>query len=128
MADLTDLFYFDLKIMDSDLHREYTLCSNEQILSNARFLAQRGANILFRQPLIPGVSDTDDNVERTAAFIKSLGDYSLQLMPYHRAGQSKYEALGMDYPMAGLLPPEAEHINNVKNKYIMLGVDCSISK
>lgn len=128
VADLTDLFCFDLKIMDSDLHREYTGSPNELILSNARFLAQRGANILFRQPLIPGVNDTDDNIECTAAFIKSLGDYPLQLMPYHRAGQSKYEALGMDYPMAELRIDSAEQVNRVKDKYAMLGIDCSISK
>lgn len=127
---VTDLFYFDLKIMNDALHKEYTGCSNEQILSNARYIAQKGAKILFRQPLIPGVNDTDENIESTSAFIKSLGrnDIALQLMPYHRAGQTKYEALNIPYAMAGTLPPDKEHIESIKSKYIMLGIDCSISK
>ncbi len=130
VLDLTDIFCFDLKIMDSALHKEYTGCANEQILENARFAAQSGAKMLFRQPLIPGVNDSDDNIERTAEFIKSLArdDIALQLMPYHRAGQTKYDALNMPCSMDGTVPPGAEQIKSVKEKYTMLGVECSISK
>ena len=101
MLSLTDTFYFDLKLMDSEMHREYTGQGNDQILSNARFLAEKGADILFRQPLIPGVNSPEENVKARAAFIRSLGreDLALQLIPYHRMGTSKYAALDIPYTL-----------------------------
>ncbi len=127
---VTDHFYYDLKLMDPVLHRKYTGCDNERILGNARYLAEHGADILFRQPLIPGVNDTDDNIRRTAEFMLSLGPGAsrIQLMPFHRAGKTKYDALEMTFIAEGLKPDTAERIEAVRERYIAYGVDCSISK
>ena len=127
---VTSRFYFDLKHMDDEIHRKYTGCSNEKILENAMYLANNGANILFRQPLIPGVNDTDENIKATAAFIKKLGykETGIQLMPYHRAGKSKYEALGMEYEMDGTEIMAVGDIEEIAAKYRREGVNCSISK
>ena len=129
-APVTDLFYFDLKIADPKIHRQYTGTDNEQILANARYLAGTGANILFRQPLIPGINDTEDNIEGISAFIRSLGraDLALQLMPYHRMGLSKYAALDKPYELEEIQIMKPEEIEEVRSKYEALGVSCSISK
>jgi formate C-acetyltransferase len=80
---------------------------------------------LFRRPLIPGVNDGGEETERTAEFIRSLGrDIALELMPYHRMGATKYEALRMDYAMGelpALSPAEAE---KTAEAYRQLGIDC----
>ncbi len=130
VLDLTDDFYFDLKLMDSEMHRAYTGRGNEDILENARFLAGRGANILFRQPLIPGVNSPEENVKATAAFIRSLGreDLALQLIPYHRMGTSKYAALDIPYTLEDLKPMAAEEVEAVRALYESLGVPCTVSK
>ena len=127
---LTDTFYFDLKIMDSGKHREYTGQGNDQILSNARYLADSGANILFRQPLIPGVNSPEENVKATAAFIRSLGreDLALQLIPYHRMGTSKYAALDIPYTLEDMKPMAAEEVEAVRALYESCGVPCTVSK
>ena len=127
---LTDTFYFDLKIMDSGKHREYTGQGNDQILSNARYLADSGANILFRQPLIPGVNSPEENVKATAAFIRSLGreDLALQLIPYHRMGTSKYAALDIPYTLEDMKPMAAEEVEAVRALYESFGVPCTVSK
>lgn len=126
---VTDLFLYDLKIMDPAEHKAHTGVDNGRILENARLLAERGANILFRQPLIPGCTDSEENIRRTAEFIRSLGrPISLELMPFHRAGKSKYEALGLSYAAADLTPYTAEQIAAVRNTYESLGVPCSVSK
>ena len=127
---LTDLFYFDLKIMDSALHKEYTGADNAIILENARYLASQGASILFRQPIIPTVNDTEENVRATASFIRSLGreDIAIQLMPYHRMGISKYAALDKSYELEALemmLPARVEELSEL---YRQLGISCSVSK
>ncbi|MBR3396480.1 MAG: glycyl-radical enzyme activating protein [Lachnospiraceae bacterium] len=129
-APVTDLFYFDLKIADPEIHRQYTGTDNEQILSNARYLAGTGANILFRQPLIPGINDTDANIEGVSAFIRSLGrsDLALQLMPYHRMGLSKYAALDKPYELEEIQIMKPEEIEEIRGRYEALGISCSISK
>ncbi|MBQ9858141.1 MAG: glycyl-radical enzyme activating protein [Oscillospiraceae bacterium] len=124
----TDLFYFDLKIMEPELHKKYTGCDNALIHQNAKIVAESGVSVLFRQPVIPTVNDTEDNIVRTAEFILSLGKTDLQLMPYHRAGQTKYDALQMTYQTAELPIMPAERINEIKDRYISLGINCTISK
>ena len=51
---VVDHFYFDLKHMDTEMHKQYTGVSNRKILANARFLIEQEADVLFRMPLIPG--------------------------------------------------------------------------
>lgn len=127
---VTDLFYFDLKISDPEIHRQYTGTDNTLIRANARFLAGAEANILFRQPLIPGITDTDENIEGTAAFIRSLNrpDLALQLMPYHRMGLSKYAALDQPYELDEVRTQTSDEVETVRAKYESLHVPCSISK
>jgi len=127
---LTDTFYFDLKIMGPALHKQYTGTENGQILENARYLAENGAAILFRQPVIPGVNATEENVRATAEFINSLGrdDLAIQLMPYHRMGTSKYEALSRTYELEALQIMPAEEIDALAELYRTLGVSCTVSR
>ena len=126
----TDQFYFDLKLVDSAKHIQYTGQDNGIILDNARYLAEKRAAILFRQPLIPGVNDDEDSIRGAAVFIRSLGrqDVGLQLMPYHRMGLPKYLALDMAYSMAdveAVTPPQADKAAELYRYY---GVDCTVSQ
>lgn len=127
---LTDLFYFDLKLMDSERHREYTGRGNEAILENARFLADSGAAMLFRQPLISGVNSTEENVRATADFIRSLGrpELQLQLIPYHRMGTSKYAALDIPYTLEEMKPMTGGEAEAVRALYESCGITCTVSK
>ncbi len=127
---VTDMFYFDLKHLNDEIHREYTGCSNFKILENGRYIAEHGGNVLFRQPLIPGVNDSDGNIAATAAYIKELGleESGIQLMPYHRAGKSKYDALDMPYEMEETKIMSAREIEAVAEKYRQAGINCSVSK
>ena len=130
VLNLTDTFYFDLKLMDAEKHREYTGRGNADILENARFLAGKGASLLFRQPLIPGVNSPEENVRATAAFIRSLGreDLQLQLIPYHRMGTSKYAALDMPYTLEEMKLMSGEEVEAVRALYEACGVTCTVSK
>lgn len=126
---VTDMFYFDLKLMDESAHVAYTGRSNRLILSNAAALTRTGADILFRQPLIPGVNDSPAHIAAAAEFIKSLGGgHSLQLMPYHRMGTSKYAALNIPYTLETLSPMSADTAEKAAEGYRRLGVDCTVSR
>jgi pyruvate formate lyase activating enzyme len=127
---VTDHFLFDLKHMDPDAHRKYTGQLNERILRNATLVVDQAADVIFRQPLIPGVNDSNENIEATARFLLDLGKKAsrLQLMPYHRMGQSKYRALGVLNAMDAIVPADEGQLEAVRTAYIQYGIDCSISK
>jgi pyruvate formate lyase activating enzyme len=121
---VTDLFLYDIKLSDSAKHSAHTGAPNGLILENARFLGSRGAKLLFRRPLIPGVNDSEEETRDTAAFLRSLGEGGdrLQLMPYHRMGQSKYDALAMKCEAADVKIPDADAVKNAKRAYAALGL------
>lgn len=102
LAPFVDLFLFDLKGIDPALHKKNTGVSNERILCNARALAKKKNELLFRMPYIPGCNDTQAHA--VAAFAKSLGK-ELEFMAYHKIGVGKYAALDRDYPIPDAEPP-----------------------
>ena len=109
IAKRTDLFLYDLKLMDSDKHKAYTSVGNELILSNLAALAKSGANIQVRIPLIKGVNSDPENITATAAFIANLpGEKkSVNLLPYHDIASHKYQKLGGKYLADNLQEPDS---------------------
>lgn len=104
-----DLVLTDIKHMDSAKHREYTGAGNETILNNIKKTVAMGKPLVIRIPVVPGHNDSEDNIRATAEFISNqLGNRVLQvqLLPYRPLGEEKYQALGLEYPMAGLERPE----------------------
>ncbi len=90
-----DLVYFDLKLMDSVRHRQYTGIGNRRILANLTRLArQKPAALIARTPLIPGITDTAENLGQIAAFLTRLGVASWVKLPYNPTGTAKWESLG----------------------------------
>ena len=98
LVERSDLIYFDLKLIDRAAHRHYTGCDNEMILNNLKILSASGKPFVIRVPLVPGVTDTDENlaaIARDGARIARLvirGSAALQ-----QAAGSKYEYAGMEF-------------------------------
>lgn len=99
VAQLTDLFLYDLKMIDSDRHKKWTGVDNSRILENLKLLSRIGANIDIRIPLIKGVNADLENLEKTASFVAALpGEKkSVSLLPYHHSMAAKYQKLGRVY-------------------------------
>ncbi len=115
VADHTDLFLYDLKMMDPDRHRQHTGRSNQLILDNLEQLAQRGAAIIIRMPLIPGVNDDVDNLEQTGLFLERLaGVDEVHILPCHDFQQNKYHRLAMPYSSGNLTVPDSALLSRVK--------------
>lgn len=127
---VTDHFLFDLKHMDPDTHNRYTGQSNDRILANAALIVEHGADVVFRQPLVPGINDSMENIEATAAFLSGLGrrEAKLELMPYHRMGIGKYRALNMEYPMNGTEAAGDAMVESAKKAYLDRGIHCTVSR
>ena len=89
-----DYIIMDIKLFDSDLHKEYTGVSNEKILKNFEILKGSGKPYLVRTPLIPGFTDTKDNLDKIHKFI---GTSDWEKLPYNTMAGAKYKMLGMNY-------------------------------
>ncbi|WP_032115538.1 4-hydroxyphenylacetate decarboxylase activase [Candidatus Arsenophonus nilaparvatae] len=102
-----DFAFIDVKHLDTHLHRQYTGVDNTLILSNIRALVQQGwtGRLVLRVPMIAGINDTDDNMQALATFMKSAGVYEVNLLPFHRLGESKWQQLGKTYPGQHWQPP-----------------------
>jgi len=104
----TDLFLFDLKLVDEARHQAVTGVSNRLILDNLRALAEEHRAITIRFPLVAGVNDDEENIRALGATVASLGLTRVDVLPYHRAGMAKYRRLNRQYLLADVLPPSAE--------------------
>ncbi len=93
----TDLFLYDIKILDSQKHKTYTGVENDLILENLRKLLSTGKDVWIRIPIIGGVNDTVEEMRRIKAFLVSCGvPKKIDLLPYHEIGNHKYVALGKE--------------------------------
>ena len=128
VAKRTDLFLFDLKMMDSAIHQQWTNVKNEKILHNLKALADAGAHIIIRIPLIGGVNDTFENMEQTAKFISSLaGDKKdVHLLPYHNISQNKYIKLGKPDKFEKLKEPDQASQHRAISMFAEYGIEASI--
>ena len=110
----TDLFLYDLKMMDEEGHRRSTGVSNSLILDNLAALVKQKHRVFVRVPLIHGVNDDDSNIESMGEFLSSTGGVEeVHLLPFHCIGQGKYSPMGIAYrgPDAG--PPDAKQLEKV---------------
>ena len=117
-----DLFLYDLKIMNDAKHKRYTGKSNKQILENFKTLAENGNHILVRFPVIPGLNDDEDNIQKTADFILSHAVKRICLLPYHRSGIEKYRSLDRSYKLNSMKTPSKQKLNLIKRQFKVSGL------
>ncbi len=97
VVSVVDYVMFDLKVMDKDSAVKYTGKSNERILENFELLKASGVPFMVRTPLIPGVTDTEENLTAIAEKVKDSGALGIELLPYNKMAGSKYAMAGMEY-------------------------------
>lgn len=91
-----DTFLYDIKLMDTNEHKKYTGCSNEEILSNLIRLAKDKAKIAIRLPIIGSVNDNMDHIKAVTNFLKNenINPAAIHLIPFHTFGKDKSVKLG----------------------------------
>ena len=110
-----DLFLVDIKHIDSDAHRRLTKHPNDNILDMLTFLSEQHKPVWIRHVLVPGVTDDDEALRRTRAFIDTLSNVQkVEVLPYHSMGAYKWKALGLDYTLDGVQPPDSERVRNAE--------------
>lgn len=98
LVDRSDLVFFDLKLIDRAAHRHYCGRGNDLILDNLQILSVSGKPFVIRVALVPGVTDTDQNLTSIARTVSGLsGLLQVDLLPYNQAAGSKYQYAGMEF-------------------------------
>ncbi len=103
----TDLFLYDVKLFDGEKHRACTGADNARILENLRRLSDAGKDIIVRIPVIGGVNDNEMELQNIADYLKPLHIRKVELLPYHKMGEHKYFALGLE-TKAFAVPSESQ--------------------
>lgn len=128
IVDLTDLFLYDLKNIDPGLHKKYTGVDNSLILSNVDYLLGKGANVIFRIPVIPGVNDIPSEVNGMIRFIKERKDKlsELHLLPYHKIAENKYFRLRMKQNLPDAKEADDLLMADLKKRFEATGLEVFI--
>ncbi len=123
VAGYTDLFLFDLKIMDEEQHRHVTGVSNKLIKENLIRLLSMGKNVRIRIPVIPGFSFSEVNIAQTLEFLEehTAKPEGVDLLPYHNTATHKYTRFGQENRMKNLQSLKKEDLNDLKNRFEKVG-------
>lgn len=116
LMKVTDLFLLDIKEINEERHKELTGCTNSNILELAKYLSDNGKDMWVRHVLVPGVTDSQEDLTKLGEFVKSLKTVKrFEILPYHTLGVFKYEALGIKYQLEGVPTPTQEEIDRANN-------------
>lgn len=127
-AKYTDLFLYDLKLMDPTQHKKWTGKENALILTNLKELAEAGANINIRVPFIDNVNSGEKEVTEMAAFVASLAGKTplVSILPYHNIAAHKYEKLGSEYNEFDMGEPSDDVLKRAEEIFHSYGIETEV--
>lgn len=120
---LVDLFLYDYKVTDAQLHKQYCGETNHIILENLALLHDRGAKIVLRLPIIPSVNDTEEHFRGIAETMKKFPNIlKAEIMPYHTLGEGKCEQYGLHGVGQAFRTPARDEVQGWLDRIRELGV------
>ncbi len=126
-AGSVNLVLYDLKIMDEGEHMKLMGKPLEPILDNLKMLSAGKIPVRVRFPLIPGMTDSRENMEKIIEFLVGQTRYrDVHILPFHNTGQGKYDRLNMEYRLNYIQPPGEETISRVRQMFESGGLSAMI--
>lgn len=120
---MLDLIYFDLKIMDGDLHERHLGGGFSRIMENAENLTAKRFPVEFRMAMVPGYSDTPANIAAATGFLHKLGHNAIHLLAYHNMGEAKIDIIQGNQPKLGLTRYTDEAWNELVGAFEVQGIE-----
>lgn len=120
-----DLYLYDFKHCDREMHRAYTGVDNDAILENLRALVAAGKPVIARIPVIPRFNAGIQDARGLAAALTEIGVREVHLLPFHQFGERKYEELGIEYAWKGVSQLHPEALEDYRQVFLDAGLDCS---
>jgi pyruvate formate lyase activating enzyme len=127
ILDTVDLFIYDIKLLDEESHKTYTGVSNRLILKNLERLTRLHDDVEVRVPLIPRITDTEENINSLLVFLTSLDNVrNVVLLPFHDSAKKKYEGLDRENRMGCTPTPLAQEMERIKKSFTECGFEARI--
>ena len=115
LMKVTDLVMLDIKHIDPEGHKALTGHDNAGILAFAKYLEEKNVPVWIRHVVVPGITDDEELLTRLGTFLGGLSNVkALDVLPYHIMGVTKYNQLGMDYPLKGVPPATKDQAAKAK--------------
>jgi pyruvate formate lyase activating enzyme len=129
VIEYTDLFLYDLKIMDNDEHLKYTGVSNKSILGNLGFIIKNGKEVIIRFPVIPGINDNEKNIQQMKKFIAGYNGClkEIHLLPFHNIADNKYNKLKLVNTMKDVHSLRETNLKPLKEEFESIGLKVKIN-
>ena len=127
VAQNADLFLFDLKLLDSNLHKKYTGVPSEPIIKNLMWLYKNNINTNIRFPVIPDITNTKENISQMLVFLESLQNINrIDILPFHNISNAKYERFKIENKMKNVAAFEESDMYTIKEEFEKIGFIVSI--
>ncbi len=127
IVDLVDLFLYDLKHMDAELHAQLTGVSNRLILENFQRLRGRCKAVIVRFPLIPGCNDSPENIQAMIDYLKE-GSEKVEILPFNVAAGSKYKAIARRFPLEDAASQSEAELARIGSLFREAGIALSLRR
>lgn len=115
LLEHTDLVILDIKHINDEKAKDLTGLSNKNTLNFAKYLNENNIPVWIRQVLVPGYTDDEEDLKELKKFIDSNSNVErVEILPYHKLGEFKWEKLGEEYPLKGVEAPTEEEIKKAK--------------
>ena len=109
-------YLFDFKTADKDKYRKIG-GSLELVSENIKRLSEDGMTVVIRIPLIPDFNTSPDSIKAICEHLRGIGIKHVDLLPFHRMGGAKYEAMGLEYPYKDKQPLTKEELCRIEELY-----------
>ena len=115
LLSLTDLVLLDIKHINTEKAKQLIGSDNKKELEFAKYLSDNNIPVWIRQVIIPGITDSKEDLLELKKFINSLNNVqNVELLPYHNLGEHKWNKLGFDYLLKDIRPANSEDIKKAK--------------
>jgi pyruvate formate lyase activating enzyme len=110
---IVDLFLYDIKLIDEKKHIKYTGFSNDLILKNLAKLPTSN-DVVIRIPLIPGITDTTDNLDQIIKYLKAMPQIiGVELLPFNHFSKSKYKRFNFGLKIGNVKTQTSQELEQI---------------
>lgn len=124
VVEFANLVLLDIKSFDPETYKRITSQPLRPTLEMAEYLASISKPMWIRYVLVPGLNDQIEHILALGKYLVNLGNVErLEILPFHKMGESKWERLGLEYSLSEVNPPTAEQIRTVFEAFCSTGLN-----
>ncbi len=113
--DYTDRVLLDIKYTGDKDYIKYVGCCYSKPIEFLEYLNEKNIPVTLRQVIIPGLNDNNENIEK----LKDLREKyrvvdKIELLPFKKLCQAKYDNLGLEFPFKDIPQPTKEKMDSLR--------------